>query len=252
MPALCLAVALGSGFFSEQARSASSSSLEATDPAGWDLARLYRTTWSVDQMIGATVRGKNGQEIGEVKDLILEGARITHVVVEVGGFFELGDQHIGVRWKDIRLGPAMSWIQVPLREVESGTYSLYGAVRHGEDVYPPERAWRANELLGDFARLTDVPRFGIVADLLFDDGGTVQAIVVDRAAGGWGRGHWYAFPFIGYRPDQRTFHLPYTAEKVTSMQPFSYQRFAAEGRYASDRQGRSARSSASAAGGVAR
>ena len=118
----------------------------------WDISQLYGNTWSADEMIGAKVRGEDGKDIGEVKDIILnrKGA-VTHVVAEVGGFLDIGDQHIGVPWSDVRIGPGMNWIQVPLREVENGTYSLYGAVPSGEEMALPGNKWRANELMGDYA-----------------------------------------------------------------------------------------------------
>lgn len=232
--AMMVAAALAGTFGAREGWSASPpESKVATDIRNWDVSRLYRSTWSADEMIGTEVRTERGQKIGEVKDIIFKGGTITDVVVEVGGFFEMGDQHIGVPWKDIEIGTAMQWVQVPLREVESGTYSLYGAVRHGEDVDPARRAWRANELIGDYASLNDVRPFGVVADLLFSDQGEVKAVVVDRASGGWGRGDWYAFPFVGYRVDESTFHLPYGAEKVAAMQPFSYARLVEHSRYAS-------------------
>lgn len=204
----------------------------------WDVSQLYRNTLSADEMIGTQVRGEDGIDIGEVKDIVLNrSGAITHVITEVGGFLEIGDQHIGVPWKDVRIGPGMNWIQVPLREVENGTYSLYDAVPSGDDIALPGYKWRANELIGDYASLKDLPRFGLIVDLLFNETGEMRAVIVDRAAGGWGRGGWYAFPFTGYAPADYTHHLPYTSAQTERL-AFDYNRLVAQSPHASNRRAR--------------
>ncbi|HEX5768591.1 MAG TPA: hypothetical protein VFX94_10185 [Burkholderiales bacterium] len=40
---------------------------------------------------------------------------------------EIGDQHIGVPWKDVRIGEKVQYVRVPLREVRSGTSRAPGA-----------------------------------------------------------------------------------------------------------------------------
>jgi sporulation protein YlmC with PRC-barrel domain len=232
------AVAIGTALAAQERQSTPQAQQEAAVPEirNWDISSLYRNTWSADEMIGTQVRGGDGNDIGEVKDIVLDrkGA-VTHVVVEVGGFLDIGDQHIGVPWTDVRIGRGMNWIQVPLREIENGTYSLYGAVPSGEDITLPGNKWRANELMGDYASLNDLPRFGLVVDLLFNESGQVQAVIVDRAAGGWGRGGWYAFPFTGYAPADYTHHLPYTRAQTERL-AFDYDRLVAQSPHASNRR----------------
>jgi sporulation protein YlmC with PRC-barrel domain len=190
-----------------------------------DMQQVYREGLSARQVIGAAVRGENGERIGSVKDIVVdEHARIARLIVEVGGFFELGDQHIGVPWKDVKIGQNMQFIQVPLREVRSGTYSLDGVVPQGEDVPIALTSWRVNELIGDYAVLKDAPRPGLVTDVIFDSRGQVQAVLVDRL----GRGGLFAYPFTGYYPGAYA-HL---TETVIALEPFDYDELGRRSLYA--------------------
>jgi sporulation protein YlmC with PRC-barrel domain len=198
----------------------------------WDPSTLYRDTWSADEMIDTDVRGAKGEEIGEVKDIIVGAdGTISKVVVEVGGFLEIGDQHIGVPWKDVRIRDDMRWVEVPLKEVESGTYSLHGRVPQGEDVAAAPKSWRVNELVGDYASLENVARYGMVTDVIFTDEGKAQGVIVDRAAGTWGSAGWYAYPYAGYYPDRYAYPLPYASAEVGDYGRFDYVLLSQQSRY---------------------
>lgn len=207
-------------------------------------ADLYRDNWSAREMIDTPVRTASGERIGDVKDIIVDrNGSIRKVVVEVGGFFELGDQHIGAPWKDIKIGEDMEFVQVPLREVERGTYSLFGEVPQGEDVPAALTSWRVNELIGDYAALAGVPRYGLVTDVIFDNRGRAQSVVVDRA-GYWDGYGLYAYPFTGYHAAAHAHPLPYRNETVVALQPFDYARLDEQSRYSGGNAasaGRSAR-----------
>jgi hypothetical protein len=154
---------------------------EQTVVAIRDQASLYHDTWSAEEMIGTDVRGENGDEIGEVKDIIVDrGGSVAEVVVEVGGFF-----------RDRR--PAHR------RAVERRAHRSRHAVEPGAAARGPEshllaaRAHPAGRGRGGCAellararahrrlRLKDVPRDGIVTDVIFDDQGKARAVIVDRA-----------------------------------------------------------------------
>ena len=189
----------------------------------WNLSQIYKSGWSAEEMIDSDVRGANGEEIGEVKDIIIgKDGKINHVVVEVGGFLEMGDQHIGVPWKDVTIGADMEYVQVPLKEIEAGTYSLFGRVPQGEEVYGEAGSWRVNELIGDYASLRDVPRYGLVTDVIFNEQGQAQGVVVDRARGSWGAAGRYAYPWTGYDRDVAAYPLPYGTSEVAQYERFDY------------------------------
>ena len=214
------------------------------DLRSWDASQLYRDGWSADQMIGTQVLGPGGEEIGEVKDIFVgAGDRISRVVVEVGGWLELGDQHIGVPWKDIEIGSSMEWIRIPsLREIEDGTYSLHGRVPQGEDVAAGAGAWRVNELIGDHASAGNVARYGIVSDVVFDRHGRAKGVVINRAGGAWGAPGWYAYPWYGYTASG-TYRLPFGRDEVGSYGRFDYVQFARQSDIAAERTQQPARQS---------
>lgn len=222
------------------------------DLRSWDAAQLYRNGWSAEQMIGTEVRGPNNEQIGEVKDIFVgRNGTISRVVVEVGGWMELGDQHIGVPWKAVQIGEDMSFVRVPaLKEMDEGTYSLYGRVPQGEDVTAGAGAWRVGELIGDYASLNDVPRYGMVSDVIFDSQGRAQGVIVNRAAGAWGPGGWYGYTWAGYHPGGHGYRLPYDSAAVGDYGRFDYVQFAQQSRYAAERQRNAAAGGSTAAGPV--
>lgn len=192
------------------------------DAITWNQDAWYRNGLSAAEMLDKPVRGENGERIGDVTDIIVDRhGQITKLVVEVGGFFELGDQHIGVPWRQVKIGQDMEFVQVPLKEIRDGTYSLFGTIAQGEDVPAALTSWRVNELLGDYASLYDVPRYGIVSDVIFDSTGRAQAVVVRRAPA-WGGPGLYAYPFTGYYPASYAYPLPYRSEVVVALRPFDY------------------------------
>jgi len=55
-------------------------------------------------LMGASVFGPDGKEVGTVEDLILdEQKKITGVVVGVGGFLGIGKKEVGLNWEQVKL-----------------------------------------------------------------------------------------------------------------------------------------------------
>ena len=205
---------------------------EQREPITWNQDAWYHSGLSASEMLDKPVLGESGERIGDVKDIIVDrDGQISKLVVEVGGFFEIGDQHIGVPWQCVTIGQDMQFVQVPLQEVRSGTYSLFGRVPQGERVPAPLTSWRVNELIGDYASLSDVPRYGIVSDVIFDATGKAKAVVVRRAPA-WGGHGLYAFPFTGYYPAAVTHPLPYARETVVALPSFDYGQLGRQSLYA--------------------
>lgn len=55
-------------------------------------------------LVGMMVVGADGESIGEVSELIIEDARVTGAVLDVGGFLGLGAKQIGVPWHALEVG----------------------------------------------------------------------------------------------------------------------------------------------------
>jgi sporulation protein YlmC with PRC-barrel domain len=57
-----------------------------------------------EDLMGAKVFGRDGEEIGAVEDLILdEQEKIAGVVVGVGGFLGIGKKEVGLNWEQAKL-----------------------------------------------------------------------------------------------------------------------------------------------------
>jgi len=58
------------------------------------------------KLIGATVKNKAGDSIGEVSDLVVSpGANVSTAVLKVGGVLGIGDKKIGVPYKSFSVSP---------------------------------------------------------------------------------------------------------------------------------------------------
>jgi len=191
-----------------------------------DLDAIYRNRWSAEELLRAEVRGEDGGVIGRVRDAIVgsDGVMRT-LIVEAGGFHGIGDQHLGVPWPDVTLGPGLAWVQVPLEQVRNGSYGLLNhrpQQASTPQVEPDE--WRVRALIGDFASLLDVPRYGFVRDVLFDDGGQARAVVVSRGPGTWGSAGTFVYPWQALKAHLAGHALPYSSSDTLPLQRFDYAR----------------------------
>ena len=60
----------------------------------------------ISKMLGADVRNKTGEKIGDVRDLVVDGGgTIRLAIVSTGGFIGVGDRLHAVPWDALALGP---------------------------------------------------------------------------------------------------------------------------------------------------
>lgn len=194
--------------------------------------------WSVGNLLDSPAYGAGGEELGEVEDVIFspEGELVA-IVAEVGGFLDLGDHHVSVPWQEVTVRPGATGADIPLSEEGVDEFyadeqdfvdgSVLGEERTvGTDDAVVRRAWRARELIGDYARLTgeggDAVNYGRVADILVNEG-RISATVVS-AAGGYGGGL-YAYPDYTaadpWYPGANVYDLPYGLDEVEEIRPLN-------------------------------
>ena len=195
------------------------------DITTWNQADLY-DGWTAQQLFDSDVRGIENDEIGEIENLVINAdGKITKVIVEAGGFLDIGDTHFAVPWDQVEFGPGLDWIEIPVDEDNVDEFSLFEG---DEEVITGPRAWRASELINDYVALEDRRGYGIVQDLVFNPDGEVQAVVVYPDVG-YGIGHPFAYPYYGYDrgfdPGAETYDLPYTMSEVNELGPFDYNLF---------------------------
>jgi sporulation protein YlmC with PRC-barrel domain len=208
----------------------------------WTYDDLYEQGVSAEAFIDdMEVYSPNGEQIGDMEDIILspEGDVIA-IVAEVGGFWDIGDTHVSVPFEEVEMTEDGEGITVPVTEENVEDYDF------AADTFDPQamsdetmpgvddamfapRAWRASELIGDYARLRDGDTFmnyGYVSDLVLSEG-QVEAVVV-QPTGAYGGVGYRAYPYYGYADGagwtagSPYYDMPYREQDVEDMQRFDY------------------------------
>lgn len=139
-----------------------------------------KSGYTAEDLRDAEVRGKNGEKIGEVDDLIIgPNGQLRRLVVAVNeGFLGTGGRRLAVNWEDVTPGPKtdyeLEYVTVPVTE---GNVEEFGIFQDKpKSVKGGPREWRASELLGDYVSLEDSYNYGTVSDLVFDAKGQLRSI----------------------------------------------------------------------------
>jgi sporulation protein YlmC with PRC-barrel domain len=172
---------------------------------------------SIDNLLDTDVRGSNGEELGEVEDVLISpDGQVDSIIVEGGGFWDIGDTHFRVAWDKVDIGSDMEYVTIPMTEENVEEFSVFADWDDQETV----RRWRATELLNDYVSLEDVPTYGVINDLIISNDGQVQAVIVtpDISYGVTGP---YPYPYYGYTPNA-IYELPYAREDIAEWEPFDY------------------------------
>lgn len=187
----------------------------------WDTSGLYGG-WSAEALLDATAYGPAGEEVGEVEDLIIgKDGQIQSVVVEGGGFFDIGDSHAAIPWNEVeRVGTTS--IRVPVTEDNLDRYRLFS---DNGNVRPQPGSFRVEEMIGDYITANGVG-YGSIRDVIFDDQGKIQSVVATPAYGyGYPRGP-VALPYspLAYDTYGAYYEMPYGIASLEELKPFDYSR----------------------------
>lgn len=191
-----------------------------------ELSSLYKGR-RVRSLMDETVYGADGNELGEVHDIIANArGQITAIVVEGGGFLDIGDAHFRIPWQDVDATPGQDGIKVNLTSDQATQRGLFDS---GEVVSVGEREFRLSELLNDYAVLQNGYGYGYVDDAVIDEQGKLVAVLVGRDIR-YGPGY-YAYPYYGYRygwhPGDAHFAIPFaTAQDASRGTQVDKKRFA--------------------------
>lgn len=233
----------GSSGSDETQPSAQNGNTEQRQPvlalSDWDYDQIYENGWSLSELIEADVVGEDGEEIGDVENVLLdENGQILSVVAEVGGFLDIGDTHVAVPWDQVETGANLDKITVPVNQDNVEDYSIFGEFGYftrpeadtkqvvNSDLVTGPTVWKATDLLDDYAVLTGGVGYGYVDDMIFVEGGKLHAVVVDPASG-YGPGP-YAYPYYGYgygwAPNMAYYDLGYGEADVAVIDTFDQDR----------------------------
>ncbi|MGV0820620.1 PRC-barrel domain-containing protein [Martelella sp. AMO21009] len=199
--------------------------------ADWNTDELYASGVSVDHILDdVAVYGETGEEIGSVENIVFDrSGEIRSIIAEVGGFWDLFDTHVNVPWDEVQF--ETDRITVPVNEDNLPDYGMfkpsYLAAREAssetqvvdDDLRTGPVAFRATDLIGDFARVEDgdiYSDYGYINDLVIDDG-RLAAVVVSPEDG-YGVRRPYAYPYYGYgyAPGSSYYDMPYDRDEATA------------------------------------
>jgi sporulation protein YlmC with PRC-barrel domain len=59
---------------------------------------------TADQLIGQNVRNANGENIGEINDVVLNKDKAVFAILDVGGFLGIGEKQVAVPFERLQMG----------------------------------------------------------------------------------------------------------------------------------------------------
>lgn len=75
-------------------------------PADAIIAAENATDMRADKLIGTSVYNTEGEEVGEVEDIVFDkDGKIVGVVLKVGGMLGIGGKSVGIKWDEVRVSP---------------------------------------------------------------------------------------------------------------------------------------------------
>ena len=189
------------------------------DIATWNDADVY-DGWSADALLGEDAYNQDGEEVGEVEDFIVgPDGMIQRVVVEGGGFLDIGDAHIAVPWQEARINRGSS-VTLPFSGDDLDDIAGYPNM---DDMTAMAENFRVREIIGDYAAADGVA-YGTVDDVIFDQSGMIQALIVYPNPGYGYRTTPVALPYYGdgYAGGTGYYDVPYGSAQLDELRPFNY------------------------------
>jgi sporulation protein YlmC with PRC-barrel domain len=236
----CLAIVASAGAGAQPRDSAepaaSKTEIAPMPLADWTYDRVYEG-WYADSVIDRAIYDPHGNEIGNVKNLLLSTrGEVVALIAEVGGFWDIADTHVAVPWDEVELRDGK--VYSPITEETAENYGLFaeeyytsqdigdlGAVEEFFATGP--YLWKATALLDDYVVLENGDPFGYVTDLVFDDDGKLISVVAVYARGDLDRRGVYALPWDDrdWRPRFDHYTLRHTLEEIEQLPKIDYSEF---------------------------
>lgn len=153
--------------------------LRAQPVTAEELNKGFRAT----RLMRQDVYGPNGSKIGEVQEVLVSAdAQVTAIIVEAGGFLDIGDAAFRVPWREVDLTPGRDGVQIPITEATAERYGLFDGP---ETLATDPREFRLSEVIGDAVRLRNGVGYGLVTDVVLSREGRIAGLLVNRDIG-WG------------------------------------------------------------------
>ena len=192
---------------------------QMTDLRNWNYDTM-KDGWMASSLIDAEVRGANGEELGDVLNLVLDSeGNLISVIVESGGILDIGDNHFRVPWSEVDVASDHESVTVPVEAGNVDEYTLFDGEQIDRKV--AENSYRATELVRSFIALEDRKGFGMVTDLVFNDQDRLEAVVAQPTYGAGGTGY-YALPYMQgtYSRSTGSWNFPYSDQDIKVLKSF--------------------------------
>ncbi len=192
-----------------------SQSNQTIDIARWDNSAIYDGL-SARNLLDEDAMGPGGEEIGEVEDFIIgKDGMVKAVVIEGGGFLDIGDTHVRVQWDKVS-DVTSEGLTVPLTDDAMDS----GDLANIDDLPPDAGNFRVRELIGDTVQTSDFGMYGYIRDVIMTKEGKVQAVLVQADYNTYGVGGWRAMPYSAgyYDPSAPYYTTPYTVQDLDSLE----------------------------------
>ncbi|MDY8110811.1 PRC-barrel domain-containing protein [Fulvimarina sp. 2208YS6-2-32] len=196
--------------------------------AGFDIEN-YADGFTAEGLLDEDVQGTDGEPIGEVLNIVVGGnGVIDRVIINSDGFLGIGETVISIPFDRLDLTPGTDGVTAAIEEDDTDAYSIFG---EGDGNGVSKDSYRVSAMMGDDVVLNDGTDYGYLADLAFDQKGTLQAVIVQPDIAFEADGY-YAYPFTGYgvqayefTPYASEYTLPYAKGDVEQTDPFDYDEF---------------------------
>lgn len=213
---------------------------DVTAISEWNYDDLYNQSgFDADWLLDRDVSTPDEDDIGSVENVLVNDKnQIEALIVQIGGVWDIGDTHVAVPWNKVDVSSGN--IQVPLNADNYDDYDLFAGENEyisksalqqttqvDDEVDAGSKIWKLTDLIDDYATLSSDAGYGYIENVLFNDNGQIQAVIVSSSeAYGYGT---YAYPFYGYNygwdPAYDAYKLPYTADEVSGMDSFNVDKY---------------------------
>jgi sporulation protein YlmC with PRC-barrel domain len=165
---------------------------EVISLSDWSYDPLYTDGISVEALLDAEVIDATGEDVGDVENVLFgPGGELVSVIVEVGGFLDIGDTHLNIPWDMVETaGYTADSIVLPFTEDQLTNVNDYGLFNeeygYGYDEgYGETEIGLGEEGLGDGVGLDDVTNETVVASEQIGEVGGDGAGVVETGPRVW-------------------------------------------------------------------
>lgn len=170
--------------------------------------------WRGKQLIGATVRGPNGDEYGTVKDLIVSNdGQLQNLLVSAGGVLGIGDTQVVVPYKQAKITNDLKAVTLPMTKEEI----TKGASAKGQNITQGTDTFLVSKIEDKDVRLQGDQKYGTLDSLVFDRNGKVASALVEPSGGNRGQYKMVPWQSAKVNADQGYITLPMTQDQVAAL-----------------------------------